>query len=360
MLIHALARYIGWLHNEGVPAHRRKERSTENIKDVERAMRLLVECLRKAGYNINQISVTEITDEMIGKVYEYLLEEKQFGNRNFNKYFSYYTSFLKWYGEEYDVPVRNWFERVKRKKVNTNPESITEEEFNALLEIITPENGIPKYDSKYKPSRQLYRSWLKNGFRLALFTGRHREEIINLKFNDIGLNSDETVYVKVQDYKVNRIQNRNSDEEKKYIWIPVTSELRSLLLEFGLEKYKETNEFILAPEIKTNRTKGMSEALSKGFSHFFDQLNSKKKLTFKSLRKTYITLVDMYLSGNAKAVTGHSRDSVLDDHYIDRKKVVAKVAQRFGVLSKVDLRKNELETIRNESITHSKNQEVTK
>ena len=37
-LVNAFARYIGWLHNEGVVAHRQKERSTEHILDVQRAL----------------------------------------------------------------------------------------------------------------------------------------------------------------------------------------------------------------------------------------------------------------------------------------------------------------------------------
>ena len=358
LLIHALARYIGWLHNEGVPAHLQKERSVEHIKDVERAFRLLVECLRNNKYDLNRFTVEDINDDMIGKVYEYLLNKKQFGNRSFNKYLSYYTSFLNQHMEEYNLPMRNWFERVKRKKVNTNPEAITQSEFYELLKIITPERGERNYESGVKRKRQLYRPWLKDGIQLGLFTGRRREEIISLKFSDYVIKPDGTEYIKVEDYKVNRIQNRN-DEEKKYIYIPVTNELRDLLFELGLDEKRNSNSFILAPEIVKHRVKNMSDALSKGFSHYYDQLKTGRKLTFKSLRKTYVTNLSLFMGGNAKAITQHSGDAVIEQHYLDKQALV-NAAQRFEVFHREQERKNEIETMRTKSKSASKSQEIEK
>lgn len=358
LLIHALARYIGWLHNEGVPAHLQKERSVEHIKDVERAFRLLVDCLRNNKYDLNRFTVEDINDDMIGKVYEYLLNKKQFGNRSFNKYLSYYTSFLSQHMEAYDVPMRNWFERVKRKKVNTNPEAITQSEFIELLKIITPEKGERNYASGVKRKRQLYRPWLKDGIQLGLFTGRRREEIISLKFSDYVKKTDGTEYIKVEDYKVNRIQNRN-DEEKKYIYIPVTHELRDLLLQLGLEEKAGSDSYILAPEIVKYRVKSMSDALSKGFSHYYNQIGTGRKLTFKSLRKTYVTNLSLFMGGNAKAITQHSGDAVIEQHYLDKQALV-NAAQRFEVFHREQERKNEIETVRTKSKSPSKSQEIEK
>lgn len=358
LLIHALARYIGWLHNEGVPAHLQEERSAEHIKDVERAFRLLVECLRNNKYDLNRFTVEDINDDMIGRVYEYLLNKKEFGNRSFNKYLSYYTSFLNQHIEEYNVPMRNWFKRVKRKKVNTNPEAITLSEFSELLKIITPERGERVYESGVKRKRQLYRPWLKDGIRLGLFTGRRREEIISLKFSDYVIKPDGTEYIKVEDFKVNRIKNRN-DEEKKYIYIPVTHELRDLILQLGLEEKAGTDLYILAPEILKHRVKSMSDALSKGFSHYYDQLKTGRKLTFKSLRKTYVTNLSLFMGGNAKAITQHSGDAVIEQHYLDKQALV-NAAQRFEVFHREQKRKNEIETVRTKSKSPSKSQEINK
>lgn len=344
LLIHALSRYIGWLHNEGVPAHLIRERSQEHIKDVERSFKSLGECLKDNGYNLGVISVEDINDEMVGKMYSYL-EERKFAGRTFNKYFSYYTSFLKWYAEEYDYPIRNYFERVKRKRLNPNPEAITYKEYEALLKQITPENGIKEYKDGVKPTRSVYRPWLADGFRLALETGRRREEVINLKWNDI-LESEGIPYIKVEDYKVNRIQNRITDEERKYNKIPITNSLGKLLNKLGYQQYANTDSYILAPEIKISRGRVMSDILSRGFSHYYDQLNTERNLTFKCLRKTYITKMDIYRGkGKVKEITGHSNDQVIQGSYVDGKEI-AKSLREFEVFSTEEERADDLKDFR--------------
>ena len=344
LLKYALARYIGWLNNEGVPAHLIKERSPEHIKDIERALKCLAECLKENGYNLSSFTVEDIDNDVVGKVFSYL-EKRKFANRTFNKYFSYYTSFLKWFAEEYNYPTRNYFEKVKRKNLNPKPEAITFSEYEALLKIIKPETGIKEYEDGVKPIRNLYRPWLADGIRLALETGRRREEIINLKWNNIQVN-DGIRCIKVEDYKVNRIQNRISEEEKKFIYIPVTESLGKLLDELGYKKYVNTDNYILAPNIKISRGRIMSDVLSRGFTHYYDKLHTGRKLTFKCLRKTYITNLEIFMgAGNTKAITGHSDDQVIEKNYIDKKEM-AKAARGFSVFNTESDRADELNEIR--------------
>ncbi|MBP6977616.1 MAG: tyrosine-type recombinase/integrase [Lentimicrobiaceae bacterium] len=344
LLIQALARYIGWLNNEGVPAHLIKIRSREHIKDVERALKSLAECLKDNRYNLATCLTEDIDNQMVGVVFS-SLEKRKLAPRTFNKYFSYYTSFLKWYAEEYDCPIRNYFEKVKRKNLNPKPEAITFQEYQALLKQITPENGIREYKNGVKPTRNLFRPWLADGIRLALETGRRREEIINLKWKDIQ-ESNGIQYIKVEDYKVNRIQNRISDEEKKFIYIPVTASLRKLLDELNPNKSSKIDDYILAPEVKIKRGKVMSDVLSRGFTHYYDQLNTGRKLTFKCLRKTYITNLEIFMGiGNTKVITGHSADQVIERNYIDKKEI-AKAAHGFRVFSAEEERDQELQEFR--------------
>jgi integrase len=353
-----MARYIGWLHNEGVPAHKIKTRSIEHIKDVERAFRVLAESLKSHHHDLSSLSIHDLNDHIVGEIFTYL-EDKQFANRTFNKYFSYYTSFLKWYGEEYRQPIINWFEEVQRKKINPNPEAITQEEYKALLQKITPENGLKEYAKGVKPKRNMYRPWLRNGIRLALETGRRREEIINLAWANIQ-ESEGVKIIKTEDFKVNHIQRRKSEEEKKFIYIPVTDSLWSLLQELDYEKYRNTENYILAPDLKNGRTRVMSDILSKGFTHYYDQLNTGRKLTFKSLRKAYITQLQIFMQGgDTKAITGHSDNQVIERNYIDKKEM-AKAAQSFNVFSKEPERAEELKGLRDTSKSNQKepNREV--
>jgi hypothetical protein len=66
------------------------------------------------------------------------------------------------------------------------------------------------------------------------------------------------------------------------------------------------------------------------------------------LRKTYITNLSLYMGGNAKAITGHSDDAVIDKHYLN-KRAIAKVAQGYQVFPNEINRKHELEQIRTNS-----------
>lgn len=344
LLVHALARYIGWLHNEGVADHLKRERSNDHIKDVERALKHFASCLKDNGYNLANLRIEAINDEIVGKVFS-SLENRKVANRTFNKYFSFYTSFLKWYTEEYDFPMRNYFEKVKRRNLNPKPEAINQKEYDALLKRITPENGMKVYNNGVKPTRNLFRPWLADGIRLGLETGRRREEIINLKWRDID-ESDGHQYIKAEDYKVNRIQHRNTEEEKKYIYIPVTDSLGKLLDELGYHIYIGMDKFILAPDIKISRGRVMSDVLSRGFTHFYDQLSTGRKLTFKCLRKTYITNLEIFMrGGNTKAITGHSDDQVIERNYLDRKEMT-KAACGFTVFSKEGDRGTQLKDVR--------------
>jgi len=343
LLIEGMARYVGFLKNENVPAHRRSERSNEHIKDVERAFTLVVQCLKENGHDCLRLRMDQVDDGIVGNIYDYLLHEKQFANATFNRYLSHCSSLFSWYGEEY-TPIKNWFESVPRKKAVGNTNAITRKEYLSLLERITPQNGIKKYPNGVKPERNLYRPWLKDGIRLGMETGRCREEITQMKFSDIVVNVDGG-YIKVEDRKVNHMQNRVADEEKKYVYVPLTDSLRELLLEMGWDKYKDTDAYVLAPEESIDR-RLMCDLLSRGFAHF-NHLGAGRKLSFKSLRKAYITALSLYMGGNAKAISGHSSDAVIDEHYRN-KAAIAKAANGFNPLTMT--REVELDGTRNQSI----------
>jgi integrase len=301
-------------------------------------------CLKENGYDLESTMMDELNNDMVGKVFSYL-KKKNFAPRTFNKYLSYYTSFLSWYSEENDYPIRNYFKKVRRKSLNPRPEAITFKEYKALLERITPVNGIKEYKDGVKPTRNLYRPWLADGIRLALETGRRREEIINMKWNDIR-ESEGTPYIIVEDFKVNRIQGRKSDEEKKYVYVPLTESLEKLLKDLGQEEYAGSDNYILATDVKISRKRVMADVLSRGFSHFYKQLGTGRNLTFKSLRKTYITNLELFMGrGNTKLITGHSNDQVIERNYVDKKEV-AKAAHGFAVFSEEPERNQELQEIR--------------
>ena len=68
--------------------------------------------------------------------------------------------------------------------------------------------------------------------------------------------------VLVEVFMVNRIQNRIAENEKKFIYIPITASLDELLHKLGHDERINTDTFILAPDVKISRGKVMSNVLS--------------------------------------------------------------------------------------------------
>ena len=122
----------------------------------------------------------------------------------------------------------------------------------------------------------------------------------------------------------------------------------------GQEKYNGTNNFILAPDVKISRKKFMSDVLSRGFSHFYKQLETGKELTFKCLRKSYITQLKLFFmeSGNITEITGHSDNAVIDGYYLDKVELV-KAARHFQLFKHEKERENDLKELRETITTNS-------
>ncbi len=337
ILIHLLAKYLAWLNNEGLPKSLIIERDKDYIKDIERAYMFLVECLSKEGYDMNTFSVHDIDYIIVGKVVD-ALNNKEYANRTINKILTYYSSALKWHSEYSGQPIRNFFKH-RRFETNYNPKQFPMKEFEALLKQITPENGIG-YDNGIKPRRNYYYSWLPFAYRLALETGRRREELTTMKWNDIKEINGE-LCILVLDIKVNRIKKRLTENQKRYNPTPVTPELMQLLSEMGYEKYKGTDNYILAPEVNISRGKVMCNILSRSFAHYYKQLNTGNKLTFKSLRKANFTQLQLKYGDNARFISGHTSTNILGTRYVDHNAVAVRA---------LDIIKNEKEAARQKEL----------
>ena len=342
----AINGYLDRLNNLGVRSSMKRERSEEYKKDVARKLNLLKGALVAKGYDPMSMPVEELDAKAVDAVFDYFNEETDFSNNTFNKHFSHFSSLMQWISLE-SYPARNWFSSIRKRHTSHIPLAITCEENEALQKIITSENGIAEYHTGVKPERNFYRPYLKYAFRLALETGKRREELINLKYNGITEFPDGSGYIKVEDYKINRIKGWTKEEEKKYHYVPITDSLRSLINEMGYAKYRGTDKYILAPESKDLRNKSMADLLSRAFSHYYKQLNTGRELTFKSFRKAYITSLSAYLRGSelASRIIGHTNLGTTNKHYIDPQ-VMARELKSFTVFPPEIERNDQLKGIR--------------
>lgn len=146
-----------------------------------------------------------------------------------------------------------------------------------------------------------------------------------MKFSDIILDQNECpIFIRVEHFKLNRIRNIQDEEGKDYLMIPVTKELRDLLMEMGYHEFKGTDTFLIAPTEGIKRSVIM-DLISRSFSHFYRLLKTGRALQFKCLRKTYITQLFMKFGDDTKILTHHSGMEVIKKHYLDTKPLLESV-----------------------------------
>lgn len=328
LLLDCMGLYLDYLNNVNVPAHRQKIRSQGHLNEVERYFRYFFACLKANDIEYKTLRANKVNDKLLGLFHRYLLDEKKYNNTSFNKVITIMKSFYNFLIDEEGYDFKNPFKRMNYRPVRPTVETITKEEFEELLNKIRKEKGkqvLSTGENKYH-----YYSWLKYAIQLALLTGRRRDEIINFKYSDIKCDSKGAMLLlESEDHKVNRAMSNYSDESKRLIYIPITRALRNLIIENDYHDYKGTDTYLLAPDKTTNR-ETLKNQMSKGFSHFYNQLATGRHLTFKCLRKTYITRLALSLGLNARVITRHSGDDVLIKHYLDEK-ILSKVAQDFEV-----------------------------
>jgi integrase len=352
LLAHLMAKHIAYLEGEA-PSHEFRERSPQHLNDIERSYRVTLTFLKQLGKE--NLAVSEVSNEVVGQIYDHLLHEKKFGSRNVNKYVGFLQRLMEWGIEQYDLPVKNHFKKIKELPINPKPLSATEEEIEKLWKVITPDNGKKQYPNEEYP-RYLYREYCIPAYRLLLHSGRRVNEITRLTFNDIKADEKGRMSLLVPDLKVTRSQGLHTT---KYVHVPVTQELRELFTELGYEQYQGTDRYLIAPEIERNRDRVMCDDLSRAFTHYFS-LVSDRKLTLKSLRKTYITAAHLHTGGNAHLLTGHSpKSSVIPKHYID-KEVVALASHDFSVFPKQKAREDEIKTVRRKSKQINPSKDISK
>lgn len=329
-LVECFADYMGYLHNVNVPKHKHKKRDPVHIRKVDLAFNLYQTALEQNGINTAILKFTEVTDQMIGFVHEYFLMDRRYSNKTYNNTMALLRMFTTHMIKEYNFDYKNPFLGVPDLLVTPKVASVRENEFNDLLAIVTPENGIEKRKQKGRENLRTtnwYKPWLKHAFQLGLYTGGRSEDVVELKWTDVNLGADgEFDTLKTIDYKIDKANsNRTSAKERMYKHFAITKELGCLLLEMGYENYKGSDKYIIAPEDSLKRT-NVARIISGAFTHYYKQLNTGKEVTFRNLRKTFITSALSQFGAASTALTNHKHISVSDKHYHD-KQVTREVAK---------------------------------
>jgi integrase len=325
----AVVKYREYMSGESKYAHLKKNVSQGHIDESVRYCWLLVEniALRK---NIKRTRPTEIDITDVSNFYSWA--EEKYAPKTFNKVLIAVRAFFEFLIEIENFNMKNPFRKYV-PKVATPPtiDTITEEEFNKILEAVDTFNPIQELGGKGERKNR-YRDYLKDGFYLFLLTGGRREEVVDLKWSDIyTLDSGVKTFI-VENLKVKRIK-KNAKEYVKYF--PINKDLEDYLNLMGMEENLGKDEYILYPE-RDISSKSIMDILSKSFTYYKEAAGITKNISLSNLRKTYISWHNQVLGVDTGLVTNSADRNVLKNHYIDPKimSAVEKAALEVRVFGK--------------------------
>jgi integrase len=248
----------------------------------------------------------------------YLWAEAHYGEKTFNKCMAGVKCFFEFLIDIEEIEMRNPFRNyVAKEVVKSNIETVNRDEFLQILAAIDTIDPLVTLGGKGQ-RKSMYKPYLKDGFRLFLFTGGRREEVVNLRWSDIFIAPTGTKFFRIRNIKVERLKNKTD----VYKHIPINEDLYNLLEEMGYDKNKDSDDYILFPDREVSAITIMN-SLSKAFTHYRKGAGIKKDIRLKNLRKTYLTWVNQVMSKDTKILSSHSTDGVLKDYYLDPKVLTA-------------------------------------
>jgi integrase len=308
-ILDAVVQYQRYLSGQHKYAHKIKKVSPEYQKECLRYCKYFLDNLKEVR-NLVATRIIEVNQNDVARFY--LWAESHYGAKSFNKCMSALKAFFTFLIDVEEIVMKNQFSVYESKSVvMKDVMTLTKEEFQVIIDSIGVVNPFQILGGKGE-RKNMYKSYLIEGFKLFLLTGGRREDVVELRWNDIFITIEGIRFFKIANRKVNKI--RKTDGYNKYI--PINEDLFDLLLELGYEIKKNTNDYILFPE-RTVKAKTIMDALSKSFSHYVKESGVEKNVSLKNLRKTYITWMYRVMGKNTGLLTSHSGEKILKDHYID-------------------------------------------
>ncbi|WP_396197142.1 tyrosine-type recombinase/integrase [Flavobacterium sp.] len=308
-MIGAIIKYNQYLSGEFDLKHLIKKVTEGHRKESIRFIKLFCNVL-KNHHNFEIMRVRDVSVKDVSRFYETM--ERHYAPRTFNKCLISLKSFFNFLIEIEKIDMKNPFAVYQSKSVgHLKIETITKNEFTKILECVDESDSLLKLGGKGEV-KNMYRDYLKDGFKLFLFSGCRREEVVDLRWSDI-YHSGETYFFMINNKKVER-NNNISGEFYKYI--PINSDLFDLLMELGYDEKKTSNDFILCPN-RYESTLTIMNTLSKSFTFYKNKAGIQKNISLKNLRKTYLSWVNQVMGSETRILSSHSTDKVLIEHYLD-------------------------------------------
>jgi integrase len=315
-LLDAFELFKLYFKGEGKFIQFKKERSEAYIKQVIKHIEKFIDVVTEnkkvsAKYKL----ISQISKNDMSLFYQWQ-KDNNINSLYFNKHIASVKIFFDFIINQEGVRMENPTNKiVKLRTIKKDVTSLSLEEFNKILSVISPENAM-KIIGNQGHRKNMYRDYLIDAYKLLLFTGGRLEEIINLKWSNIyQIEFQGKTYYKFiySDLKVNRIQKKSTEKQKGTI---IHADLLDFLISNGLNDKFGKDEYIICPS-RTRNVTNLIDQLSKSFTYYRDMAGLRKDISIKHLRKTYITWVNSMYSDRTFLLTGHSNNDIVKKHYVN-------------------------------------------
>ena len=306
----ALVRYENYLNGKTEYAHLTRSVSKKHRNEVIRYCELFGKSLRR-NHNLRHFKPGQISNYDVSIFYSQM-ELRYPSPKTFNKILSCLSSFYRFLIEIEELPIKNLFTNCVRKHVPNGQNLIlSKEEFERILMAVESKPSLQEKRSNGRRDN-MYEPWMANAFKLFLYIGGRREEILSLRWNDIVEGPNGILFFQLRNYKVERLKKREVDSK----FVPIGSDLFELLNEMGYKEHKGKDQQLIDPDGKYTMNTLM-EKVTKSFTHFREKSGVEEAYTLKHLRKTYLTWLYHSMGSDSKLVSSHSSMTVLEKHYIN-------------------------------------------
>jgi len=330
LIVNAQIAYINYLSGIDVPCHLKKVRTQKHINSVNSTIDLFKKALSNKGIDVLSKSIIDINDEYIGIFHSFILRAKKPSLRTYNNKMSVLRTFIRWSIQQFNIPFINPFNKVKNRSSVNRKDILYKKEYKALLSLIKPELGKRSMKGKKRTTkRNWYRPYLKNSIELALYTGCRGKDLLMVKWNMIHFKKEKPYFIEIPNSKAEALKGEGFNSNVAPIIVPITKGLAKLLNKIGLKEKKGLNEYIIYPE-RTIAPSTILDNISKGFTHFYKQLHTGREITFKHLRKTYLTYLNATLKERTRLLSSHTSHEVLRRHYIDER-LISKTVKKLNI-----------------------------
>ncbi|HRE76431.1 MAG TPA: hypothetical protein PLL09_01270 [Flavobacterium sp.] len=313
--------YSDWLENVNVPKYEQRIRTPKYIKETIGYLIKLSEFLHGKGHNLEKLTIYQVDKFLLGEYYEHL-KSTIVSPSTFNHNLRAIKNFFNFLINEKELVIVNIPKKIKLIYENPNPTSVADDDFKTLLSKINPENSIQVLKSGIKKNR--YRPYTKDGIELCAYTGMRLEEVTSLKYSDIVVDENGELECLIgTDLKFERAHNWDSTKAKKVVHIPISAELKDLLIRLNYKSQIGTDKYLIADDGNIARAT-LAKQLSHSFTFYRRKANLDDDFSIKHLRKTFLT--KLHLQTGLTESMGYQRtSSVLLKNYIDKRAVVKEV-----------------------------------